>query len=141
MKSKLITMAIASTFGWSAGAFAATGHEVITPFSVNDAGAVMPQQHSGGFAASSSRSHDASMMSIPSYGNASGTLSSADQSASLNMDENLALNEGIFSDVYVVSWTPAGSDWMSYVQPKQLALSGDGTSYIASYDIVVVEPA
>src|SRR4051812_29409734 len=135
MKSKLITMAVVSTFGWSAGAFAATGHEVITPFSVNDTGEVLPQQHSGGFASSSSRSHDTSMMSSPTYGDASGTFSSADQSASLNMDENLALNEGIFTDVYVVSWTPAASeDWMSYVQPDQVALSDDGTAYVASYD-------
>jgi hypothetical protein len=142
MKSKLITMAVASTFGWSAGAFAATGHEVITPFSVNDTGEVLPQQHSGRFASSSTRSHDASVMSSPTYGDASGTFSSADQSASLNMDENLALNEGIFTDVYVVSWTPAASeDWMSYVQPEQVALSDDGTAYVASYDIVIMEPA
>src|SRR5215210_166465 len=103
MKSKLITMAVASTIGWSAGAFAATGHEVITPLSVNDAGEVLPQQHSGGFASSSSVSHNRSMMSSPTYGDASGTFSSADQSASLNMDENLALSDGTFTDVYVVS--------------------------------------
>jgi hypothetical protein len=141
MKSKLITLAVAGAFGWSAGAFAGTGHEVITPFSVNDAGEVLPQQHSGGFASSSSLSQDASMISSSTSGEASGTFSSADQSASLNMDESLALDEGIFTDVYVVSWTPATSeDWMSYTEPDQMALSDDGTEYVASYDIVIVEP-
>ena len=142
MKSKLITMAVASTIGWSAGALAATGHEVITPFSVNDAGAVLPQQHSSGFGSSSSVSHNTSMTSSPTYGDASGTFSSADQSASLNMDENLALSNGIYTDVYVVGWTPAASeDWMSYVQPAQMTLSDDGAAYVTSYDIVIVEPA
>lgn len=142
MKSKLITMAVAGTFGWSAGAFAASGHEVVTPFSVNDAGEMLPQQHSGGLGSSGSLSHDESMMSTPTYGDASGTFSSADQSASLNTDENLALNDGIFTDVYVVSWTPAASeDWMSYVQPDQTALSGNGTAYVPSYDILIIEPA
>jgi hypothetical protein len=140
MKSKLITMAVASTFGWSAGAFAATSHEVITPFSVNDTGEVLPQQQRAGFSGTKSLSHDSSAMSSSSYSDTAGTISSTDQSASLNMDESLALNDGIYSEVYVVSWTPATSeDWMSYVQPDALALSDDGTAY-AVYDIAIVEP-
>jgi len=141
MKSKLITLAVASTFGWSAGAFAGTSHEVITPFSVNDTGQVLPQQQTAGFAGTGSLYRDSSTMSTSSYNDTRGTISSADQSASLNMDENLALSDGIYSEVYVVSWTPATSeDWMSYVQPDALAQSNDGAAYAVIYDIAIVEP-
>jgi len=137
MKSKLITMAIASTFGWSAGAFAANGHEVITPFSVNDAGKVLPQQQSAALAGRSALPHAAPMTSTPSYSDMSGTFSSQDQSASINMDESLALSEGIYSDFYVVKWTPTTSeDWMSYVQPQM----AQGAADVVVYDIAIVEP-
>jgi hypothetical protein len=139
MKSKLITMAVASTFGWSAGAFAANGHEVITPFSVNDTGEVLPQQQSAAFTGRNALPHAAltPSTSSSSYSDTSGTFSSQDQSASLNMDESLALSDGIYSDVYVVNWTPTTSeDWMSYVQPQM----AQGAADVVIYDIAIVEP-
>jgi hypothetical protein len=137
MKSKLITMAVASTFGWSAGAFAANGHEVITPFSVNDAGEVLPQQQSAAFAGRSSLPHAAPPTSTSSYSDTSATFSRQDQSASLNMDESLALSDGIYSDVYFVNWTPTTSeDWMSYGQPQM----AQGAADVVVYDIAIVEP-
>ena len=137
MKSKLITMAVASTFGWSAGAFAANGHEVITPFSVNDAGEVLPQNQSAAFTGRSALPHAAPTTPPSSYSDTSGTFSSQDQSASLNMDESLALSDGIYSEVYVVNWTPTSSeDWMSYVQPQTAQDAAD----VVIYDIAIVEP-
>jgi len=134
MKSKLITMALASTFGWSAGAFAGTSHEVITPFSVNDTGEVLAQQQSAG---KSSLSHVRST----SYSDTSSTFSTQDQSASLNMDESLALGEGVYSDVYIVNWTPTQSeDWMAYVEPEQMALTDDGSGYVVIYEFAIIEP-
>ena len=134
MKSKLITMALASTFGWSAGAFAGNGHGVITPFSVNDTGEVLAQQQSAG-------KNALPRVSSTSYSDTGGTFSSHDQSTSLNMEERLALSEGVYSDVYVVNWAPTTSeDWMSYVQPEQMALTGDGAGYVVIYDFAIIEP-
>jgi hypothetical protein len=75
--------------------------------------------------------------SSSSYSDTSGTFSSQDQSASLNMDESLALSDGIYSEVYVVNWTPTTSeDWMSYVQPQM----AQGAADVVIYDIAIVEP-
>jgi hypothetical protein len=127
-------MAVASTFGWSAGAFAANGHEVITPFSVNDAGEVLPQNQSAAFTGRSALPHAAPTTPPSSYSDTSGTFSSQDQSASLSSDESLALSDGIYS---VVNWTPTSSeDWMSYVQPQM----AQGAADVVVYDIAIVEP-
>ena len=137
MKSKtLITIAVASTFGWSAATLAATGHEVITPFSVSESGENIVQQHRDGF---DSYRHRASSESLsqPGVNNAerytasSDTFTNEDSVAALNMDESLALDDGIYSDVYTVAWTPSSSDdWMNYIEvppAKQLAVSDDMT--------------
>ncbi|MGZ5145727.1 MAG: hypothetical protein ACXWCP_19440 [Burkholderiales bacterium] len=145
MKSKaLITMAVASTFGWSATALAATGHEVITPFSVSESGENIVQQHREGFdsyrhrASSDSFSRERGVMNTERYSASSDTFTNEDSAAALNMDESLALDEGIYSDVYAVAWTPASwDDWMSYIEVPpagQLALSDDIT-LVPAYQI------
>ncbi|HEV7394647.1 MAG TPA: hypothetical protein VGO08_23635 [Burkholderiales bacterium] len=145
MKSRtLVTMAVASTFGWSAAALAATGHEVITPFSVSETGENVVQQHRQGFdshrhrASSDSFSREPGVMNAERYSASSDTFTNEDSVAALNMDENLGLDEGIYSDVYVASWTPASSDdWMSYIEMPpagQLALSDDIT-LVPAYEI------
>src|ERR1700704_4542391 len=145
MKSRtLVTMAVASTFGWSAAALAATGHEVITPFSVSETGENVVQQHRQGFdshrhrASSDSFSREPGVMNAERYSASSDTFTNEDSVAALNMDERLALDEGIYSDVYVASWTPASSDdWMSYIEMPpagQLALRDDIT-LVPAYEI------
>ena len=124
MKSKtLITLAVASTFGLSAGASAGSSHEVSTPMSVNETGEVLPY---GSYA---TMSQDASIGSNAAFDSSStgmyssdardaGAIGTSDQYGALTTDELLALDEGIYSNVHTASLRPTASeDWMSYVQP------------------------
>jgi hypothetical protein len=117
MKSKtLMTLAIASTFGWSAGAFAGASHDVKTPMSVNETGEVLA--HGNSHAMSYGSTSDYGSGSLSGTSSNASSVSSSDQFTGLNVDESLALNDGIYSDVYIASWTPVTSeDWMSYVEP------------------------
>jgi hypothetical protein len=95
---------------------------------------VLAQQQSAG-------KNALSRVSSTSYSDTSGTFSSHDRSTSLNIDESLALSEGVYTDVYVVNWAPTTSeDWMSYVPPEQMALTGDGGGYVVIYDFAIIEP-
>lgn len=123
MKSKtLITMAVASTFGWSAAAFAGSGHEVMTPLSVNESGEVLISQEQGfgskkSIEMASASSVDTAIGGLSeSYSRSSGFFDSG-ETASLTPDESLALGaDGVYSDFYVVSWTPIVSEsWDYYV--------------------------
>ena len=135
MKSKtLIAVAVASTFGFSAGAFAGSKHEVMTPLSVNETGEVIVSQ-SKGFS-----SHYVSTPSIGSTSvEASGSTGfSSSESASLSMDESLALgDQGVYSDFYVVSFTPATIEtWDLYViDGDQLSMSDES---LPSHELALV---
>jgi hypothetical protein len=136
MKSKtLITMAVASTFGWSAASFAGSSHEVVTPFSPNESGEVI-FQYKQGFSSTDDRIMTGS---VSDYG--SGTISGSydvqssasstmsDPSASASMDESFAAaDQGLYSDFYVVSLAPATESWDYYIidnggTPELVALS------------------
>jgi hypothetical protein len=160
MKSKtLITMAVASTFGWSA-AFAAPSHEVITPFSPNESGEQIFTYQEG----FSSSDHLASAGSISDEAGGTVTGSAADEGTyeslalgdegsmdeslafaadSLGMDESLALaDEGIYSDYYLVSWTPVTADsWDIYFidigTSDELAAADEVYFLSPSYDVVL----
>ena len=140
MKSKsLITMAVASTFGWSAAAFAGAGHEVVTPFSPNESGEVLLQlQQQQGFrsthgSGTGAVSEQASSTIGGSYDSMSSSRSfsgTGDETASLGMDESLAAADGgIYSDYYVIGWTPSTvQTWDYYVidnggTPELIAIS------------------
>jgi hypothetical protein len=148
MKSKtLMTIAVASTIGWAAGAFAGSSHEVQTPLSVNDTGEVIVAQHNGGFGSSDrmasapSYSHHAAGMT-GTYTNDASAISSGDEFASLNMDETLALDEGVYSDFYLVGWTPSASDdWMSYtaaIEAGHQFAAIDDVVFVPAYDIALI---
>ena len=124
MTSKtLIRLAIAGTFGWSAAAFAGSGHEVVTPFSPSESGEVVFMQKHG-----FSSHHMAGIGSI------------SDQSEStLSMDESLALgDEGTYSDFYVADWTPSETfdygldDTLSW---GEIAAGEEGYFLSPSYDL------
>ncbi len=159
MKSKtLITMAVASTFGWSA-AFADSSHEVITPFSPNESGEqIFTYQEGFG-----SNSHLASVGSISDEagGSLSGSVSDADDNLALgdesgneslafaddsfDMDESLALaDEGIYSDYYLVSWTPVTAEaWDIYLidtGTSDALAAGDGMYLVSPAFEVVSAP-
>ena len=121
MKTKtLMTMAVASTIGLSAAAFAGSGHEVITPFSVSEAGENI-FTYKKGFSgqqqqlALGSTSHEASGW-VSSSSSDSSSISS-ESTASLGMAESLALSDdGSYSDFYVVSFMPViVESWDLYV--------------------------
>ena len=124
MKSKktLITMAVASTLGWSAAAFAGSGHEVMTPYSPNEAGETSYSLEKI-FGASSrndargSTSMHMSGASSGSHSDSAGVSASIDEQASLSTRESLALaDEGIYSDFHVVTFQPMTlQSWDYYV--------------------------
>src|SRR5688572_26962383 len=115
MKTKtLMTMAVAGTFGLSAAAFAGSNHEVVTPFSISEAGENI-FAYQKGFSGSDDQSLMASASDEASGSVNGNALISSESSGS--MDESLALaDEGIYSDFYVVSWTPVVVEsWDLYV--------------------------
>ena len=137
MKSKsLIALAAVSTFGWSA-AFAGSSHEVITPFSSNESGPVI-HVYEEGFGSGDALAGTGAFMN-EAGGTLSGSASAegfaADHSAALSSerqaaDDSLALaNEGMYSDYYIVSWTPASAQaWDYYV----IDTSGADASQVSS---------
>ena len=150
MKSKtLIGLAVASTFGLSAAAYAGNGHEVMTPSSPNEAGQTMASIGQG----FGSDQHLSSFGSTSTH--AGGTVSGSsdfgsDHSASLGdssmsgMDDALALgDEGIYSDYYIVSWTPMTSDGWDYylIDTGSDEFASAEEVYILTpvYDVVVLE--
>jgi hypothetical protein len=122
MKSKsVITVAVASTIGWSAAAFAGPGHEVVTPFSPNESGEVLAQLQQQGFGSTHS-SPSIGALSDSGSGTISGSYDSmsssssfsgtGDETASLSMGDSLAgADQGIYSDYYVIGWTPSTVDY------------------------------
>jgi len=150
MKTKtLIGMAVASTFGWSAATFAGAGHEVVTPFSPNESGEVLTQLQSQDRIAKEQlalgSTFDSAGGTIGGSMTSDGStfLGSGDPSASLSesssMDESLALGDtGIYSDYYLVGYTPIDS-WDHYViDTDQLSAAEDVYFLTPSYDVVWV---
>ena len=120
MKRKtLMTMAVAGTFGLSAAAFAGSGHEVITPFSVSESGQNIVS-HEKGFSESY---HQSSLGSTSSEaggwvsGSNDSSMLSSESTASLGSSDSYALaDEGIYSDFYIVSFEPVALEsWDVYV--------------------------
>src|SRR5688500_15922476 len=101
MKSKtLITMAVASTFGWSGGVFAGP-HEVMTPFSPNDSGVnVISQQHHG-FEISKSVEMEPSDALTEATGHDLTLSDASDWSASFDQ-----MAEADVGDVYLIGFAP-----------------------------------
>jgi hypothetical protein len=135
MKPKtLITMAVASAFGWSAGVFAGSGHEVMTPFSPNESGENIVSQHSG----LHSRAMSTAMAPTESITEATGhdlALSdSSDWSASFGQ-----MAEADVTEVYVVGAAPMDSS-DHYVlgtdSGDSLALLGDDTYDLMPVDVI-----
>jgi len=154
MKAKsLIGIAVASTFGWSAATFAGTGHEVATPFSPNESGEniVLLKDHQALGSGFSQQMVSVGSTSVDAGGSIGGSVdssdhySSFDHSAPLGMDDSLAMSdswsgmdelalgdEGIYSEYYIVSWTPMTVEtWDVYLiddgssSGDELALSSD----------------
>src|SRR5688572_23155893 len=116
MKTKtLMSLAVASTLGFSATAFAGNTHEVMTPLSVNESGEVILRTDPG-FSGARHDMHAIGGTSASAGGSVSGSFGSSQElsssssissDASLSLDDQIALgDQGIYSDYYVVSWTP-----------------------------------
>lgn len=123
MKTKtLMTMAVAGAFGLSTAAFA--GHEVITPSQMSEAGENIVQNQKGFH-----NSYEQS--AVGSTSDATSAWLSSASSDSLGMDQSIALaDEGIYSDFYVVSYTPVVLEtWDLYVidvgEPGELAAADE----------------
>jgi len=152
MKSKaLIAAAVASTFGWSAASFAGPGHEAVMPFSPNESGENI-FHYQQGFGPSGSAfgamSDQAGGTLGGSYSASASDLStSGDDRASIGSDENLAAaDDGLYTDYYVVSWTPVtGDGWDYYViddggTPQSLAFN-DLDVWMPTQDQLVLIPS
>ena len=149
MKSKnLIAIALASTFGWSAAAYAGAGHAVITPSESNESAPALSYEESFG-------SVDRMAAIGSSMDEAGGTLSGSsdgsfvDHSAALSGDgldhESLAFaDDGFYNDYYLVSWTPVTAEsWDYYVMdlsesPEQFASAEEIYFLAPGYDLVWV---
>ncbi len=122
MKTKnLIAIAVASTFGWSAAAFAGPGHQSISSYSESESSQMMVADDSSfdGSDVSSigSSSHEAGGTVSGSYSDIGSSWGSDDLTlSSLSEEETLALEDGIYSDFYLVSFEPVTvSGWDYYV--------------------------
>lgn len=143
IKSKtLITIAVASTFGFSAAAFAGNGHEVVTPFSPNEFGNVSITQEL--------LKKSDPMSSIGSTSShAGGTVTGSSESfgpsaASESSTDWMVLgHQGIYSDYYLVSLAPElGDSWEYYlidVDPEQLSFSEETYFLTPTYEVVFIE--
>lgn len=147
MTSKnLIAIAVASTFGWSAAAYAGAGHAVITPSESNESAPALSYEDS--FGSGDRMAAVGSSMDV-----AGGTLSGAsdgsfgDHSAAMSdegpADESFAFAEdGFYNDYYLVSWTPVTAEsWDYYVidlyeSPEQLVSAQDVYFLAPGYDLV-----
>ena len=135
MKSKktLISMTVASTLGWSAAVFAGSGHEVMTPYSPNEAGETRYSLEKIFGSSPSKQARDSMHSSATLRGSSSDTIgvaASVDEQASLSRGDSLALaDEGIYSDFYVVAFEPMTMEsWDYYV------LTTDGSDAFAAND-------
>ena len=152
MKTKtLITMAVASTFGWSAAAFAGNGHEVMTPYQPNEGGYVAVQQERG-FGSSThesigSTSSAAGGSVIGSMSESSESLdpsaSASDHSLSGTEDWMALANAGIYSDFYVVGLNSGlGDSWDFYLVDlgsDELASADEIYFLTPTYEVVLIE--
>ena len=146
IKSKtLITMAVASTFGLSAAAFAGNGHEVVTPFSPNEFGNVsitqellQKSEHMTSIGSTSSHAGGTVTGSSESFGSLEPSASGES-----SMDWMALGDQGIYSDYYLVSLTPElGDQWEYYlidVDPEQLSFSEETYFLMPTYDVVLIE--
>jgi len=141
MKAKrLMTLALVSTFGWSAGAFAVSSHEVITPTSFNESGPMTVVQ-----------ADDGQQRIIIGSSEGSNTLSSiseAERSAALAYATQPGGEDvygvGFTSAPYSISWAPVTVDsWDYYVldtdsmTTDQLAAGEDVYFLLPGYDLLV----
>jgi hypothetical protein len=151
MKTKmLMSLAVASTLGWSAGAFAGSTHEVMTPSSANESGEVIvrnepgfsgpqPDMHAfGGTSSSASGTIGGSYGSSQAF--SSSSTMSGDEGALLSPDEQLSLgDQGVYSDYYIVSWAPAGVEsWDYYIIPDQVSWTDEGFSSAPTHELALV---
>ena len=136
MKTRtLISLALASTFGWSAGAFAGSSHEVMTPLSVNESGPVTIS-HEKGF---SGQQPDMAPLGVTSSSASASIGGSFGESAALTPDESLALgDEGIYSDYYVVSWAPVSVQEYYIIDSDQLSWNDDAFSLSPTHELALV---
>jgi hypothetical protein len=134
MKSKtLITMAVASTFGWSAGAFAAGPYEVQTPSSVSESGeniVALNDVHMGAMSAASGPTESL----IEATGHDLALSDTSDWSTSADQ-----MAEAQVGDVYVVGFAPMDT-WDYYVidTGDSVALLDDSTYYLVPMDVVFI---
>ena len=144
MKTRtLIGIAVASTFGWSAASYAGNTHSVVTPFSPNESGEVIFSYEKG---FSDSTAPIGALSDSLSY-SSSITGSGAD-TAALGMDESLAASdEGLYSDYYLVTWTPVAVEtWDYYViddgGSQQLVVLSDSDVWMpATHELALVPSA
>ena len=137
MKTKsLITMAIASTFGWSAGVFAGTGHEVVTPYSPSESGENIVARHHGFHSTAMSTAIAPSESLTEATGHDLALSDTSDWSASFDQ-----MAEANMSDVYLIGFAPLDS-WDYYIidmsAGDELALLDDETYYLVPFDIALV---
>ena len=140
MKSKrLMTLALASTFGWSAGAFAVSSHEVITPSSVNESGPMTVVQADDGQKRIIVGSHEMGSSTLSA-------ISEAERSAALAYATQPG-GEDVYgvtftSAPYTVSWAPVTVEsWDYYVLDTDsidtLAANQDVYFLLPGYDVIV----
>ena len=147
MKSRtLMKIAVAGAFGLSTAAIAGPSHEVLTPYSPNEAGETsfsMEKIFGSSSKAVGSTSARAGGEVSGSY-SGDGIAGNVDQRAALDMDETLALaDEGIYNDFYVVSYEPASlSGWDYYVldtaASDRLALSEEPYWLMPTHDLALI---
>ena len=132
MKTKtLITMAVAGTFGWSAGVFAGP-HEVTTPFSPSESGSNIVQQHDGFHSRALSTAMGPTESPSEATGHELALSDSSDWSASFDQ-----MAEADVSDVYLIGFAPMDS-WDYYLIDSE---TGDTLALISeeSYFLVPLE--
>lgn len=166
MKSKaLIGIAVASAFGWAATAQAGPYHH--SGWTTPDSSAtvqsgwvsageeryppmVMFHGTPSGLA-SSTWSSDQGMGSTSAAAGGSGSFSSdtsfssgsslgggGDDMSSLSMDDSLNLaSEGIYSDYYIVGWTPSADLYVLEPSDDYLVVNDDGGYIVSTYDVTV----
>ena len=136
MKSKtLITMAVASTFGLSAAAFAGSGHQVLTPSSPNESypSAVLNEQ--GQFHGSFSTAMAPSDSISETTGHDLALSDSSDWSASFDQ-----MAEADAGDIYLIGFAPMDS-WDYYLiedSSDSLASLDSETYYLVPVDYIVL---
>lgn len=141
MKSKnLIAIAVASTFGWSAAAYAGAGHAVITPSESNESAPALSYEES--LDAGERLAIGASMDEAGGTLSGSSDGSFVDHSAAMSGegldDESFAFAEdGFYNDYYLVSWTPVTAEsWDYYV----IDLSGSPEQFASAQDVYFLAP-